>query len=204
MTDTCIELDDDGDTVTVVQTMGDAFGVDADGNDISCAVVPQEGESRGSILVSIDEPECATTTVAEEHELLLFETALHVRMARAQRKLYQDKMDVAKEHARSNKEHSERTYTFVVDYGQNMELPVYNANQPGCTYYFSPLSVYNLGMVDHAHKCANGKVSEHMHAHVYHEGVGKKGANNVASLVVKTLTRLNLLRALVKTKTILC
>jgi hypothetical protein len=25
-------------------------------------------------------------------------------------------------------------------------------------------------------------VSEHMHAHLYHEGVGKKGANNVASL----------------------
>lgn len=33
-----------------------------------------------------------------------------------------------------------------------------------------------------------------MFAHVYHEGVGKKGANNVASLVVKTLKELNLLR----------
>jgi hypothetical protein len=29
---------------------------------------------------------------------------------------------------------------------------------------------------------------------VYHEGVGKKGANNVASLIVKTLQQLNLLR----------
>jgi hypothetical protein len=192
-TDTCIEVDADGDAVTVLRTMGDAFGVDNDGNDISCADVPQAGEGGGS-SVPIDEPECATTSVAEERELLLLEAASHVSMARAQRKLYQDKMDVAKEHARLNTEHSERTYTFVVDYGQNMELPVYNANQPGCTYYFSPLSVYNLGMVDHAHKYANGEVSEHMYAHVYHEGVGKKGANNVASLVVKTLTRLNLLR----------
>ena len=33
-----------------------------------------------------------------------------------------------------------------------------------------------------------------MYAHVYHEGVGKKGANNVASLVVKTLKQLNLRR----------
>ena len=64
-----------------------------------------------------------------------------------------------------------------------MELPIYNNEQPGCTYYFSPLSVYN----------GNGNVAPHMYAHVYHKGVGKKGANNVASLIVKTLCRLNLL-----------
>ena len=33
-----------------------------------------------------------------------------------------------------------------------------------------------------------------MHCHVYNEGVGKKGANNVASLIVKTLRQLNLLQ----------
>jgi hypothetical protein len=32
-----------------------------------------------------------------------------------------------------------------------------------------------------------------MHCHVYHEGVGKKGANNVSSLIMKTLRGLNLL-----------
>ncbi len=137
--DTCIEVDDDGDAVTVVRTMGDAFGVDSDGNEISCADIPQEDipqESEGGgSSVSIDEPECATTSVAEERELLLLEAASHVSMARTQRKHYQDKIDVAKEHARWNTEHSEQTNTFVVDYGQNMELPVYNANQPGCTYY---------------------------------------------------------------------
>ncbi len=81
--------------------------------------------------ISINEPECAATTIEEERELLLLESAEHVVMARAQRKLYQEKMDKAQEHARSGMVHSERTYTFVVDYGQNMELPVYNANQPG-------------------------------------------------------------------------
>ena len=89
--------------------------------------------------------------------------------------------------------HSERTYTVVVDYGQNMELQVYNLQQPGCTYYFSPLSVYNLGVVNHAHVYGDGRVCEHMHCHVYHEGIGKKGANNVASLIVKTLWEINLL-----------
>ncbi len=33
-----------------------------------------------------------------------------------------------------------------------------------------------------------------MHCHVYIEGVGKKGANNVALLIMKTLQKLNLLR----------
>ena len=82
----------------------------------------------------------------------------------------------------------------MVDYGQNMELPIFNMEQLGCTYYYSPLSVYNLGVVEHAHKYNNGTVTEHMHCHVYNEGVGKKGANNVSSLIIKTLRQLNLLR----------
>ncbi len=53
--------------------------------------------------------------------------------------------------ATAKKDHSEKVYTFVVDYGQNMELPSYNSEQPGCTYYFSPLTVFNLGVVNHAH-----------------------------------------------------
>jgi len=81
---------------------------------------------------------------------------------------------------------------FVVDFSQNMELPVYKNQQPGCTYYFSPFNVYNLEVIDHAHTSLNGEVGEHMYSHVYHMGV-KKGANNLASLVMKTCMRLNLL-----------
>jgi hypothetical protein len=75
-----------------------------------------------------------------------------------------------------------------------MELPSYKDEQPGITYYYSPLSVYNLGIVDHAHRYNDGQLSEHLHCHVYHEGVGKKGANNVASLIMKMLRELQLLR----------
>jgi hypothetical protein len=74
-----------------------------------------------------------------------------------------------------------------------MELPVYNKDQPGCTYCFSSMSVYNLGVVDHAHVYKEGQVSKHLHHHVYHKEVGKKGTNNFASLIVKTLHQLNLL-----------
>jgi hypothetical protein len=45
-------------------------------------------------------------------------------MARAQRALYQAKVADAVADATARKEHLVRRYTFVVDYGQNMELPV--------------------------------------------------------------------------------
>ncbi len=113
----------------------------------------------------------------ERRELMLLEAAEHIKMARAQRALYQANVEIAIRDAAAKKDHLERVYTFVVDYGQIMELPSYRWEQPGCTYYFSPLSVFNLGVVNHAHVYHDGRVSEHMHAHVYHEGIGKKGAN---------------------------
>jgi hypothetical protein len=73
-----------------------------------------------------------------------------------------------------------------------MELSMYNKEQPGCTYYFSPMSIYNLGVVNH-HVYNDGWVSEHLHCHVYTKGIGKKDANNVASLIMKTLQKLDLL-----------
>jgi hypothetical protein len=112
---------------------------------------------------------------AEAREILLLESAKHIKMARVQRALYQEKVSAAVNHANGGVDHGLRTYTFIVNYGQNMELTIYNSTQPGCTYYFSPLNMYNLGMVNHAHEYEDGKVSEHMTAHIYHEGVGKKG-----------------------------
>jgi hypothetical protein len=75
-----------------------------------------------------------------------------------------------------------------------MELLSYRKEQPGCTYYYSPMSVYNLGVVNHAHVYDDGRVSALLHAHVYHEGVAKKGATNVTSLIVKTLRHMNVLQ----------
>jgi hypothetical protein len=145
------------------------------------------------MTVDLSLADAASNEAQEERELMLMQAAKHVEMARAQRALYQAKVADAVADATAGKDHAARRYTFVVDYGQNMELPVYNNEQPGITYYNSPLSVYNLRIVDHAHRYNNGWVSEHLHCHVYHEGVGKKGANNVASLIMKTLRELQLL-----------
>ncbi len=65
-----------------------------------------------------------------------------------------------------------------------MEILVFNKVQPGTSYYYSPLNIYNLGVVDHAY-VANDYYNNpkgHMHAHVYHEGVATKGAKNFAHL----------------------
>ena len=144
--------------------------------------------------VQMDAPEAAATPEEEERDQLLLVIGEHIRMYRAQRALYQQKGREAIEDVKGGVGFEDYRHTFVVDYGQNMELPVFNKEQPGVTYYYSPLTVNNLGMVNHAHEYENGEVKEHMYAHVYQEGVGKKGANNVASLIVKTLRRLNLLR----------
>ena len=129
-----------------------------------------------------------------DRERMLARANLHVKMADAQRMLYVLLVHKARVDSRLKKPHSQRCYTFVVDYGQNMELPIFNKEQPGCSYYYSPLSVYNLGMVDQGYEYNNEEVGDHMHAHVYHEGIGRKGANNVASLIVKTLMLKGLLR----------
>ena len=62
------------------------------------------------------------------------------RSARAQRDLYRKKTTKAQQDALSNVPHVDREYTFVADYGQNMEMPAFNKSQPGETYYYSPLS----------------------------------------------------------------
>ncbi len=51
------------------------------------------------------------------------------------------------------------------------------------------LNIYNLGFFDHAYvaNCDYNNPREFIHAHVYHEGVARKGTNNVCSLKMKTM-----------------
>eukprot|EP00978_Attheya_sp_CCMP212_P034526 scaffold144943_cov28-Attheya_sp.AAC.1 len=71
-----------------------------------------------------------------------------------------------------------------------MQMPWFGANQPGETYYYPPLNVYNLGVVDPAHsdKPGDGETEpkDRLYSHVYDEGLGKRGGSNVASLIMKT------------------
>ena len=67
----------------------------------------------------------------------------------------------------------------VSDYAQTMDIPHFGGEQPGLTYYYSPVNVNVFGCVDYA--------TEHMEAFLYHEGEGKKGGNNVVSLIHQSL-----------------
>jgi len=70
---------------------------------------------------------------------------------------------------------------FIADYCQNMECPYFDLSQPGDTYYFSCISVFCFGI-------SNVGIKDHpLRAYIYLEGEGKKGGNNVASLLMKHL-----------------
>ena len=73
----------------------------------------------------------------------------------------------------------DRRDMLVGDYAQTVDIPQFGGEQPGLTYYYSPVNVNVFGCVDYA--------TEHMEAFLYHKGEGKKGGNNVVSLIHQSL-----------------
>jgi hypothetical protein len=69
--------------------------------------------------VDLNLAEAASNGADEERELMLIDSAEHVKMARSQRTLYKANVADAVADATEGKDHAERRYTFVVDYGQN-------------------------------------------------------------------------------------
>jgi len=65
--------------------------------------------------------------------------------------------------------------------GQNTGLPHVVAEQVGDTYYFSPLTIFTFDAVDNSR--LNGR--DTMKAYIWHEGEAKRGANNIASCLLK-------------------
>ena len=151
------------DILTWIHFLTIIFGSDnsTDDGDVDSNFADDDGEP--TVEANTDQPDAAGNPNEEMRELIMLQAAEHVKMARIQRKLYQQKVAEAVEDAKVGRAHSERRYTFVVDYGQNMELPIFNKEQPGVTYYYSPLSIYNLGIVDHAHDYGGGDIKEHLH-----------------------------------------
>jgi hypothetical protein len=60
-----------------------------------------------------------------------------------------------------------------------MGLPQLGEHQAGATYYYSWLTVNFFGIADVS------LTEPRLSAYIYHEGEGKKGGNNVASLIMK-------------------
>ena len=108
--------------------------------------------------VALDAPGAACTEIKEAKENLIRECALHIDTVRARQFLYQKLEEAAVRDAKDAVEHSKRRYTITCDFGQNMQCPCYNSKQPGCTYYYTPLNVFNFGVVDHSHNYVNRNI----------------------------------------------
>jgi hypothetical protein len=138
--------------------------------------------------------EAAATTEQEKTEQLLLEAAEHVKMARAQRSLLNAKVEKVREDSQNQVPHATRTRMLVVDCGQNMAMPWFGESQPDKVYYYMPLNVYNLGVVNTSHSEDPNPPKklplDRLYAHLSQEGQGAKGGDNVASLIMKTLHRL--------------
>jgi hypothetical protein len=121
----------------------------------------------GDIITDINSPELTPDMIAHEQKLLLLDATNHITMARAQQSLSQEKVAAAVvTDATDEVTHLKQMYTFIMDYIKHGIAGLqFTATR---VYYFSPLSVYNLGMVNHAHVYGDGRMCEHMHCHVYH------------------------------------
>ena len=96
----------------------------------------------------------AATRAREAKEQLVITCNKHIEMARAQRVLYQyqEKEKKARDDVKNEVPHSAQSVCVSADFGQNQEVPCFNSKQPGCTNYYSPLTINNFGVVDHSHK----------------------------------------------------
>jgi hypothetical protein len=116
------------------------------------------------------------------NEALLSSASDHVCMAKTMREMAREETAKAIRHNIAQYPHQERHYVLVGDYGQyygqNLTAPHFGSAHPGDTYYFSPLTVFLSGLVDLSMS------PNEMNCYTYGEDDVKKGANNVASLLM--------------------
>ena len=115
----------------------------------------------------------------KKRENCVMDAAEHVSDARNMREYANEKIALCK--ATNNLQREDKVVTLVCDYSQNGEIPSFGSEQPGEVYYFSPLTIFIFGIVD------TNDVSDKLTTYCYDEGVGRKGGNNVASLLMKHL-----------------
>ena len=83
----------------------------------------------------------------------------------------------AKEDTHNNVPIEQMHVVAIIDFCQNIQLPSHKKDQPGDTYFFVPLNIYVLGVVDY------NREKSHLHVYMYTEAEGGKGGNTVASLI---------------------
>ena len=145
------------------------------GNEDGSRIVSSDINNQVSILNSDEE--------VTDRERRIQAAAKHVKEAHSMRIVAKEKVAQAKEDCANGRAWNDTTVTFYCDYAQNMELPYFGNEQPSETYYYSALTINGFGIVDTRDE------QDKLHIYIYDEAVGKKGGNNVASLVLKHMEK---------------
>ena len=123
----------------------------------------------------------------DELEEAMVKVGRHIEEARSMRELLGVLHAEAQKCTEDGVDDEEMCIVLIIDFCQNMEMPSFNGTQPGETYYYSPMTVPTLGIVD-------GNTKDNiLYAYIYSEAEGNKGGNVVASLIMKYLSDRGLL-----------
>jgi len=146
-------------------------------------------ESEDSTL-SVSTTELDEEEVEEEVELMadtVRRARKHVSDYQIQRKYARSTIDLGRSDITNLLPSLLRRKVLTIDMGQNLCLPNFEAEQPGDTFYLSPLTVLLFGVVDNAVSAADRK--DRMNAYIWREDQGDRGANNIASCLLMDLKR---------------
>ena len=116
-----------------------------------------------------------------EQESVITKASRHITMVQDMRTYAISLKEIAKRHHKEKVKWANLTITEVADYAQNLGMPHFGSEQPGDLYYYSDLSVYVYGVAREYTDL------ETLTAYYYTEDIGKKGGNNVASLLLKKM-----------------
>jgi hypothetical protein len=120
-----LDEDDDDDDSDEEEEDADDGGEPEEKSSLEQTTTTQE---KSEVQQLLDDPDAAADDPElEKREQMIGRAYMHVEMARAQRVKYVNCVNKARRDAIDKVEHSKRTYTFVIDYGQNMECPCLNS-----------------------------------------------------------------------------
>ena len=147
-----------------------------------CQSIGNEEDSK----LSEDQIETELDNALSESEIARKEAEAHVKQYKAQRD-YKSKLESrARKEVAEKVDFKQRNHCLTIDMGQNLGLPNFEAEQVGDTYYLSPLTIFVFGVNDDSRP---GGISDKMNVYIWSEGSGKRGANNIASCLLKDYTK---------------
>ena len=157
-------------------------------NDSDRDISDDESE-RGDDDIDRDEGELERSL--SDYEKTLIAAKAHVKSYQVQREESKRIISLARLDITTNNLHSLfRRRVLTIDMGQNLNVPNFEGEQPGDTYYMSPLTVLLFGVVQNATEDGG---PDTMNAYTWQEFEGDRGQNNITSCLLQDLKNRGLL-----------